>query len=383
MAIYQLILDALQHLGACLAHQDLSPLTAAALAGILSAGYTIYCLYFSPLSKIPGSRMSKLTLSKMKLEALFGRLGDVSEEEYYKYGDIYTIGPNAVVISNPSDCRAVLGTHRFIKSEVYQRFALIDDTMFTTQSPELTHVRRRQVGPAFTHGYLSEMEPLILECGIQAIKEKWDAEIDRSGNMDATVAYALHFSMATFDIIGALGYGQRFNALRNNTSRIVDWVNDYNRLAVIRIAFNHATSFPASLLTANLIKSKNDFVSFGNAAADSRRDLLRQGAIEKPKDVLQILIDGEDPESKVKMSPTQITAENIGFLIGGTDTTSLTMSWTIHYLMLYPDAYRRATDEVRSRFPRHHTITYAEGKAQLAFVDACIHESMRIRAVSG
>ncbi|KAJ2737819.1 hypothetical protein GGI20_006371 [Coemansia sp. BCRC 34301] len=51
--------------------------------------------------------------------------------------------------------------------------------------------------------------------------------------------------------------------------------------------------------------------------------------------------------------------------------------------MLYPDAYRRATAEVRNAFPRHHTITYAEGKARLPYVDACLCESLRIRAGTG
>ncbi|KAJ2755606.1 hypothetical protein GGI19_001529, partial [Coemansia pectinata] len=267
---------------------------------------------------------------------------------------------------------------------MYKAFALIDETMFTTHSADLTHVRRRQVGPAFTHGYLNEMEPIILECGIRAIKAKWDKEIAQSTTTgSATVNYSLHFSMATFDIIGALGYGQRFNALRDNTAKIVDWVNDYNKLAVVRLVYDRVMSFPTSILVRRLIQSRNRFVEFGNAAAEHRREQLRRGEIEKPKDVLQILIDGQDPESKVQMTATQITAENIGFLIGGTDTTSLTMSWTLHYLMLYPDVYRRATEEVRAAFPRHYTITYAEGKARLPYIDACISESMRIRAVSG
>ncbi|KAI9500072.1 cytochrome P450 [Coemansia spiralis] len=352
----------------------------AALA-ICFIGRTIYLLYFAPLSKLPGSALAKLTMLPIKLDALLGRLGDACERDYYKYGDIYVVGPNAVVLNNPVDCRTVLGTHRFIKSSMYKEFALIDDTMFTTQSAELTHVRRRQVGPAFTYGYLNEMEPTILDCGIHAIKRKWDGMLLQKG--EATVEYSLHFSLTTFDIIGALGYGQRFNALEQDSSQIVDWVNNYNRLAVLGIVFPYLRRFPFSLMVRGLLKSKTDFVEFGNNAAESRREMLRAGKAEKPKDLLQALIDGEDPESRVRMTGSQITAENIGFLIGGTDTTSLTMSWTLHYLLLYPNAYRKAVSEVRGKFARDHTITYAQGKAHLPYVDACIHEAMRIRAVSG
>ncbi|KAJ2028548.1 hypothetical protein IW146_008881 [Coemansia sp. RSA 922] len=386
MAIYELLYANLGRAAGNLWQLEFFPSVqlAVVVAGTLSVGYVFYSLYLSPYCRIPGRFLYRLSSLPSRLVMLFGRLSEVSEDDYYKFGDIFQLCPGVVILSNPADCRAVLSTHRFVKSDMYKAFALIDETMFTTHSAELTHVRRRQVGPAFTHGYLNEMEPIILECGIHAIRAKWDKEIAQSTTAgSATVNYSLHFSMATFDIIGALGYGQRFNALHDNTAKIVDWVNDYNKLAVVRLVYDSVLSFPANLLVRRLIKSRDEFVAFGNAAADHRREQLRRGEIEKPKDVLQILIDGQDPESKVQMTSTQITAENIGFLIGGTDTTSLTMSWTLHYLMLYPDVYRRATEEVRAAFPRHYTITYAEGKARLPYIDACISESMRIRAVSG
>ncbi|KAJ2086511.1 hypothetical protein IW138_005631 [Coemansia sp. RSA 986] len=347
------------------------------------AGRIIYLLNFAPLSKIPGSRIDKLTMLKVKFNAFCGWLGDTCEDEYYEYGDIYVVGPKGVVISNPSDCKTVLSTHRFMKSDMYKCCVLTADTMFTTQSAELAHVRRRQIGPAFTHGYLNGMEPTILECGIQSIKQKWDALIDGSGTGEATMPYVLHFSLATFDIISALGYGQRFNALKDNSSKIVEWVDNHNRLALLSVVFTNTNWFPVNLLTRSLVKSKNDFVEFSDDAANKRREMLRYGKMEKPKDILQAMIDAEDPDSRVRMTQKQITAENIGLLIAGTDTTSVTMSWTLHYLLLYPEVYRRAVREVRSKFPREHTITYAQGKAELPYIDACIYESMRIRPVSG
>ncbi|KAJ1796211.1 hypothetical protein LPJ59_003886 [Coemansia sp. RSA 2399] len=356
----------------------------AASSALYVTGRIVYLLHFAPLSKIPGSWISKLTFLKIKFNALFGLLGDACEDDYYKYGDIYVIGPNVVTICDPADCRTVLSTHRFAKSEMYEHFVLIDHTMFTTRSAEVSHVRRRQVGPAFTPGYLTAMEPTILECGIHSMRQKWDGMIDGSASNEAVVPYSQHFSLVSFDIVGALGYGQRFNSLKENSGKIVDWVKNYNRLAQLYFAFPIASSFPFNLTTRSLVKSKDDLSAFGDNAAELRREKLKSGALaEKPKDLLQALIDTEDPESRVRMTQKQITAQNIGFLIGGTDTTSLTMSWTLHYLLLYPDIYKRAVREVRSKFSHSHTITYSEGKSQLPFIDACIYESMRIRAVSG
>ncbi|KAJ2517947.1 hypothetical protein H4217_003630 [Coemansia sp. RSA 1939] len=346
------------------------------------AGRVIYLLNYAPLSKIPGSRICKITMLKAHLNTLFGWLGDTCEDEYYQYGDIYVVGPNAVVISNPSDCKTVLSTHRFIKSGMYRHFALIDDVMFTTQSPELIRARRRQLGPAFKQGYLNEMEPTILEYGIHSIRRKWDKILYSSATKEATVPYSLHFSMATFDIIGALGYGQQFNALRDNSGQIVEWADDYNKLGRLKVVFPSTNWFPLSLISKPLEKSKDEFAEFSNAACDMRREMLRYGKGEKPMDILQAMLDAEDPESCVRMTQKQITAETIGILMAGTDTTSLSISWTLHYLLLHPDAFKRAVHEVRSTFTRSHTITYAEGKANLPYIDACIHESLRIRGVS-
>ncbi|KAJ2389022.1 hypothetical protein GGI23_005925 [Coemansia sp. RSA 2559] len=356
----------------------------AAAIVLYATGRILYLLNYAPLSKIPGSRIGKLTMLKADLTTLFGWLGDTCESEYYKYGDIYVVGPNAVVISNPSDCKTVLGSHRFIKAGMYRHFALIEHTMFTTQSPELSRVRRRQVGPAFTHGYLNDMEPTILDCGIRAIKRKWDDLIDAAGTGEATVPYSLHFLLASFDIIGALGYGQRFNTLRDSTGKIVEWVDNYNRLARLRIVFPSTNWYPLSRMIKPLEKNIDELAAFGDAAAAKRREMLRYGEMEKPpRDILQAMIDAEDPKSHVRMTQKQITAETIGILIGGTDTTAMTIIWTLHYLLLYPDAYKRAVREVRGKFARNHTVNYAEGKAELPYIDACIHESMRIRAVSG
>ncbi|KAI8321111.1 cytochrome P450 [Martensiomyces pterosporus] len=356
---------------------------AVGVAVLYVVGMVVYVLFFSPLRNIPGKLISKLTLMPLRVESVLGTFGDTCESDYYKYGDIYVAGPSMVVLSNPADCRKILGSHQFKKSEFYQAFALIDDTIFTTQSAELTHLRRRQVGPAFTHGYLAEMESTILDCGIVSVKKKWDSILAQSTDGKATVNYSLHFSLTTFDVISALGYGQKFHALRDNETQIVRWVNNYNKLAICHVAIPFATYFPVNLITRSLIKSRNEFVDFGNAAAEQRREMLRFGNTEKPRDILQALLDGEDPESKAKMTPTQVTAENIGFLIGGTDTTSLTMTWTLHYLMLYPDVYKKAVVEVRSAFAHDHLVTFAEGRVQLPYIEACIYESMRIRAVSG
>ncbi|KAJ2704914.1 hypothetical protein FB645_002867 [Coemansia sp. IMI 203386] len=358
---------------------------ATTLLGAFIVGKVIYRLYFAPLSKVPGSIPSKISGLTYYINAFFGRFGQLSIDDYYKYGNIYMLGPNNVAICDPVDCRTVLKSHKLLKGPIYDNVSLLGETLFTTRSPEIANTRRKQIGPAFTHGNLNAMEPVVIECGINAICSKWDELLAQAVDSPyVEINYFNHFSLATFDIIGTLGYGQRFHALKNNQSQITKWIIDYNKLSMIKIAFKAADRFPLSVFVRRLIKSKDDFVSYGNAVVQNRRQQLDSGELsEKPTDILQALLDSDDPESKTKMTPKEISAETIELLLAGSDSTSLTLTWAMHHLLLYPEVYRKAVDEVRTNFPYSHTITYSEGKAQLPYVDACIYESLRIHAVSG
>lgn len=103
----------------------------------------------------------------------------------------------------------------------------------------------------------------------------------------------------------------------------------------------------------------------------------------KPNDMLQSFIDAEDPESKIRMTSGQVTAETIISLLAGVDTSSNTLTWTIHLLLLHPEYMNRVVKEVRNKFAdQDELITFKEAKEHLPFLEACVYESMRLRPVS-
>ncbi|KAJ2161188.1 hypothetical protein GGF46_001700 [Coemansia sp. RSA 552] len=383
MAITSVVLRYLHALSPLISQRHVLAKLGVWLLGSYTLGRTLYrftnVLLYGPLSHLPGTTLSKVTMVQVKFSAIVGGLHYKTEADCRKYGDIYRIGPKSVVISNPADCKRVLGSHKFRKSRIYQNFAVVADTTFSTRSAELTHLRRKQIGPAFTHGHLRDMEPTILETGYLSLRNKWDNAIRRGGG-EAQVNYCVHFLCTSFDIITALGYGEHFYALRDDRSKIMDWVQHTTQLCSLRLFFKNLAAFPLSLYTEPLIRSVEDLTKFSNTAIDKRHALLQIPGINKPKDILQALIDAKD--SHIKMTRNQITAENILFLIAGTDTTAMTLTWTLHYLLLHPDIHERAVKSARGKFAHSHVITYAEAKAQLPLIEAIIYESLRIQAVS-
>ena len=72
-------------------------------------------------------------------------------------------------------------------------------------------------------------------------------------------------------------------------------------------------------------------------------------------------------------------------LLAGEDTTANTLAWLLHLLHRHPEALARARDEVR-RVAAPETATpedfTPERLAGLDYLEACIHETMRLKPVA-
>ncbi|KAI8318140.1 cytochrome P450 [Martensiomyces pterosporus] len=322
---------------------------------------TIYALYFLPLRNIPGQFFSRIS-------------------NYEKYGNMSIVTNKMVAVCDPNDCRLILATHAFRKDMLYAHVDFIEPNMLLTGDPGLNKQRRRQVGPALSLASLRKMEPTILAAGIQQLLDKWDSAIEQSSTGKAKVCYEKDFVMMTFDVIGSLGFGRTQRLLTAGDLTVVRWKT--NSLMLVQVVAGELKWLPFSyLLTKSLRKDVEEFIAFANQSIEERKQLVAEGAA-KPSDILQAYIDAEDPESRTRMTPSQVTAEVIMTLRAGAGTTSDTLTWTIHLLMLHPQHYKRSVDEVRSNFDKDHLITFDEVKERLPFLEACVYESMRTRPVS-
>ncbi|KAJ2286630.1 hypothetical protein IWW55_006928, partial [Coemansia sp. RSA 2706] len=291
--------------------------------------------------------------------------------------------PNSVSISNPGDIRALLGNPGVAKADYYKilRFTGIDNTV-STQDFELANTRHRQIGPFFKPTYLAKMEHTIMKHGIVSVKAKWDQKLAESADGSAEVNYCNDFLFAAFDIIGTLVYGRQIDELNTNDAQTAKWIDTTVTYLGIRSMLQLLLKYPLSLLIQPWENRYDRLSSYIHESIEWRRAYLAAGH-KKPTDLLQAFIDAEDPESKVRMCHDQIHSECMLMMLAGSDTTSHTITWTVHLLMLYPQHYKQAVDEVRSNFGADHMITHSECRARLPFVEACLLESLRLSPVTG
>jgi len=101
---------------------------------------------------------------------------------------------------------------------------------------------------------------------------------------------------------------------------------------------------------------------------------------ERPPNLLEaMIVAAAAPDSEV--NDTDIAGNVLNMLLAGEDTTANTLAWMIHLLKRHPQALARAQDEVRRALGDGRQLDI-DRIAGLDYVEACIHETMRLKPVA-
>ena len=104
------------------------------------------------------------------------------------------------------------------------------------------------------------------------------------------------------------------------------------------------------------------------------------GRREHPENLLEAMLAAAD-EPGSGIDDKQVSGNVLTMLLAGEDTTANTIAWMIHLLWRHPAALQRAQAEVRAVVADPARPTWDE-IAQLDFIEACAHETMRLKPVA-
>ncbi|EFY97802.2 Cytochrome P450 CYP5081A [Metarhizium robertsii ARSEF 23] len=341
----------------------------------------VWALLLSPLRKVPGPFLARLTSNRGDINNFSGAVALQAQKDTARYGPVYVFKPNAVCISHPDDVRAVLGSDDFCKAEFFDIF---NDgrvqNIVSQRDPALARMRRRQIGPFLNYGYLTRMEPVIQRHGYLAIRSKWDRRImETKTDKDEPVEvnYRHDTQLATFDIMSALAFGRDPDSISKGSSSISESAAVIMDILDYSLVLGLLSLLPFSLIMRPWKTMYRELAAYSKTSAQMRKEHLANGG-EPPADMLQAFIEAEDPDSKIKMTPSEIQAECIMMMLAGSETTSSAIMWTIHLLLLHPDMLKRVTEEIRSAFGPRHLISHKDVLTKLPFFEACVYESLRV-----
>ncbi|MBV8031739.1 MAG: cytochrome P450 [Betaproteobacteria bacterium] len=99
-----------------------------------------------------------------------------------------------------------------------------------------------------------------------------------------------------------------------------------------------------------------------------------------PQNLIEAMIVARDSEGS-GLTDEDVAGNVLTMLLAGEDTTANTLAWMIYLLSRHPEAARRATEEVRGLLGEARLPTL-EQIGKLAYVDACMNETMRLKPVA-
>ena len=95
------------------------------------------------------------------------------------------------------------------------------------------------------------------------------------------------------------------------------------------------------------------------------------------QNLLELMLKANTPGGK-KLTDDEIAAQAIGFLLAGSDTTSVTLSLTCFYLAMNPEVQEKLKHEIDSVWTDEHEMPSYETVRELAYLDMVIAETLRL-----
>ena len=140
-----------------------------------------------------------------------------------------------------------------------------------------------------------------------------------------------------------------------------------------------------------MARQSSTYIQYANMQIDSRIDAYKASttktasptnlfADEKStrKAFTDYLLQARDPVTSLALTTAELHADSALLISAGADTTSLTISASLFYLLHNPDTLATLTREIRSTFSSLDSIQSGRALSSCAYLRACIDETLRL-----
>jgi cytochrome P450 len=224
--------------------------------------------------------------------------------------------------------------------------------------------QRRAAAPVFSHRNVMNLAPIMT------------AAADRSVARIATAGpHAVNFLdemvTTTFDVISDVTFSGDGSFDRDGVHHAIDaYIAEAGKISLFDIlGFPDWVPRPGRILSGKGLK---EMKRVADQAIEAR-------AIRGPEgvpDLLDLLLEGEDPDTQRQMNTAELRDNLLTFIVAGHETTALTLAWSLYLCAFDGDVQDRARAEVQSVL-QGRSATGAD-VAKLPFVRQIIDEALRL-----
>ncbi|TQN69385.1 putative sterigmatocystin biosynthesis P450 monooxygenase [Colletotrichum shisoi] len=358
--------------------------TAAGLLAVLVL-YAIRAIYTNRLRHIPGPWYTALTHLVPKNHTLKGRRMYYVHDLHSRHGPVVRISPHEVAVADPEGFAAI---HRigggFLKSHWYERSNMPERgeaSIFALRDPRKHAARRKLLARVFTKAYLrSEWEGVVREKVEKAVGRIREEGKDGGRRSDVLK----WFTMMTTDVVAHLCLGESFKMLelgeKNDYVKMLELISIQNitryELPWLHFVRSH---LPATGSSTASVDAKTVLRSYGDRALSN---LGRNSDHTKTlfASMLSAVVDtgtadgGADEKEGETLTQEAMHVESQSMMIGGSDTSSITLTYLVWAVVRRPNLRARLEEEVAGLAPDFDDAVLET----LPLLNAVIDETLRL-----
>ncbi|MHA1529722.1 MAG: cytochrome P450 [Alphaproteobacteria bacterium] len=280
------------------------------------------------------------------------------------------LGSRWHMVQDPGALRRIFldNAGNYPKSEIMMRMLrpAVGDSLFTSEG-DAWRWQRRTVAPVFAPRNVAALAPVMT-----ATAQRTAERLAQCGGRAEMVS---EMFSATFDVICdvALSGREHFDAELYGQA-IIRYFETVGRASALD--FLHVPNWiprPGAILGKGSVRTMHAMVA---RAIEERRRSVAGGATRAADDLLDHMLKAEDAETGRRMTPEELLHNMQFFIVGGHETTALTLSWSL--LLLAGDGEAQERGRAEARAALGDAPAGAEHIALTPYVGQVIEEAMRL-----
>ncbi|WP_425439232.1 cytochrome P450 [Poseidonocella pacifica] len=271
------------------------------------------------------------------------------------------------MVMDPGAIRHILKDHLndYPKSLVTKNLLkpAIGESLFIAEGAEWRW-QRRASAPVFSFRNVRNLAPIMTAAASRSADRIASAGPRAINLFDEMVT-------ATFDIISDVTFSGGDGFDRDGVHRAIDaYISDAGKISLFDIlGLPDWLPRPGRLMSGSGLRDMK-------RVADEAIDRRRQAGTEGIPDLLDLLLSGEDPETKRHMSTAELRDNLLTFIVAGHETTALSLSWALYLCAFDQGIQDRARDEARAVLGDRPAT--GEDVDKLPLVRAILDEALRL-----
>ncbi|KAI0973508.1 benzoate 4-monooxygenase cytochrome P450 [Xylaria arbuscula] len=352
------------------------------LCALLVVFQALYARYRGGLNAIPGPLSASMSNIWKVLAVYHNDTHRRNVALHRKYGPVVRIGPNTISFSSAEALQTIHGSRQaYAKSDFYKPTSAQFEgaplvNLFSARDINYHSSLKRRVGSLYTKTAAQSLEPKIDSC-VSLFTQKIAAQISHDNPVRLNLSSWVHFF--AFDCLGEINVSRKFGFLE--TGRDINHIIETSDHILIKTGLcsrDMGRSIPLWKLISKSLSYNKKVLTARKYTSTVVRERLRNPTSET--DMLNnfIQLRKNKPDS---LSEREIIGALYIHLMAGHDVMAVTLGAVLYYVARNPRVEEKLRHEL-AVLKKGQPVAF-DKLTKLPYLDAVIHESLRIHGNTG